>query len=343
MKFQPNGNPTLTPTKPGVFTPESVKATEPPKRHLAEALVSGAELGAMVIPPREMILGDFFKAGDPGIIFAPRGVGKSWMAMGMAEAIASGGSFGPWQARKPQKVLYVDGEMFLDDTQARHRMLGGTDGANITFLHHQLIFDRTERSLNLADPAQQRELTEMLVAGGHQVLFLDNLSCLFRGVRENDADDWGDAVDPWFLELRRRKKSVVLVAHAGRNTENVRGTSKREDGTLWVMRLKDTKEDDDEGARFIVDFTKCRNAPKEPPPLEWIITPDGRGGVDVQTMPADNLTLFRSEVESGVTHCGDIAANMGLTSPTVSKLAKKAMKQGWLEIKGREYKLREAA
>lgn len=90
---------------------------------------------------------------------------------------------------------------------------------------------------------------------GVQVVVIDNLSCLFRGVAENEANAW-EAVLPWVLDLRRAGISVV-VAHAGRNGQ-MRGTNRREDSAHWVQSLEPAHDDsgDFNGTRFVSRFTK---------------------------------------------------------------------------------------
>jgi Mn-dependent DtxR family transcriptional regulator len=46
---------------------------------------------------------------------------------------------------------------------------------------------------------------------------------------------------------------------------------------------------------------------------------------------------FRQWLEDGLTSAEDIAREMHVTKGTVSKLARKAMDQGWLKKNGREY------
>ena len=47
-----------------------------------------------------------------GMIYAPRGVGKSWLCMAMAVAIAEGRkTFLGWPINSQQNVLYIDREM----------------------------------------------------------------------------------------------------------------------------------------------------------------------------------------------------------------------------------------
>ena len=72
---------------------------------LGQSLVSDSELAGLEIPKRESLMGDWFKAGDYGIIFGKRGLGKSWLAMGIARALAEGRAFGPWPCSTPRRVL----------------------------------------------------------------------------------------------------------------------------------------------------------------------------------------------------------------------------------------------
>ena len=121
------------------------------------------------------------------------------------------------------------------------------------------------------------------------VLILDNIACLFRGIEENSADDWRDQIEHWLLDLRRRGIAVVIVAHAGRNTATMRGTSKREDAAFWILRwMKSLVPMTSNGAKFVTRFVKNRNAPDDPCSLEWNIRPDGNS-VLLTYREADNL------------------------------------------------------
>ena len=53
------------------------------------------------------------------MIYAPRGLGKTWFALGLAYAVASGSRFIKWDAPGPQGVLFIDGEMPLSLMQER--------------------------------------------------------------------------------------------------------------------------------------------------------------------------------------------------------------------------------
>jgi hypothetical protein len=305
---------------------------------LGTSVLSEAEFDNLSIAERPALLGDWFKAGDTGFIYGKRGLGKSWLALKMARALADGGNCGPWSASRPCRVLYVDGEMSADDLRSRSRVLREKQG-ELMFLSHQVVFDRTRKALCLSEPGQQAELTVLCESKNIDVVILDNIACLFRRIEENSADDWRDQIENWLLDLRRRGIAVVIVAHAGRNTATMRGTSKREDAAFWILRLDEVSgTDGQDGAKFVTRFVKNRNASKDPATLEWNFRPDGKR-VLVIYRAADNLVLFRQWVEDGLETCGEIADEMGLSKGQVSKLAKKAEKAGWLKKVGRRYQV----
>ena len=63
------------------------------------------------------------------------------------------------------------------------------------------------------------------------------------------------------------------------------------------------------------------------------------GEITISYKAAQSLDVFRKCVEEGVMDCQQIAEEMKVSKGTVSKMAKKAMDQGWLGKNGREYVL----
>ena len=172
-------------------------------------------------------------------------------------------------------------------------------------------------------------------------LILDNLSCLFTGIKENDADAW-ELVLPWLLDLRRNRIAVVFIAHAGRNGF-MRGTSRREDAAFWIIQLAEAKDAGEiqDGAKFVARFVKNRNATEaDCPPLEWHFDwPKGETRARVNWKKLSTGQIFRQLIEDGVTGATEIAEEMDISKGQVSKLAKRAMTEGWLKKHGRDYAL----
>jgi len=297
---------------------------------LSESIVTSLELSNLALTPRKKLLGDWLCEGDCGFVYAPRGVGKTWFALAIAQALSTAGKLGEWKALERVRVLYVDGEMPPDLMRDRANGLErGND--NLEFLNHLILFERAGRVLNIANREVQQALTAHCIKNAVKVLILDNLSTLASGMKENEADSW-EQLNPWLLDLRRRRIAVVIVHHAGRSGQ-MRGTSKREDNVFWIIALDDMKKnaDDKRGARFISHFTKpSRNTQHEVPAFEWHFVTELNGQVSIAHKQAQTLDVFRSVIESGVTKCDEVADAMKLPKYEVSRMAKKAEKEGWL-------------
>jgi hypothetical protein len=305
------------------------------------AVCDAGKLAFIEVPPREPIVGDWFKQGDLGFIFGARGLGKTWLALHLSRQCAEGGQVGDWKVHKPRRVLYVDGEMPLDGIRERDAALTLVPAEGMFYLQHEALFHNTGRVLNLTNPAAQAALLEKCQRDEIEIVMLDNLSCLFAGIKENDADAW-EQVLPWLLEMRRSRIAVVFIAHAGRNGF-MRGTSRREDAAFWIISLgasKDTSEVQN-GAKFIARFVKNRNTTEAGcQPLEWHFDlPKGETRARVNFKTVSTVQVFRQCIEDGLTSASDIADEMGISKGQVSKLATKGIAAGWLKKNGRDYEL----
>ena len=182
-----------------------------------KAASTSAGLSALTIPPCQPIVGKWFKQGDLGFICGARGLGKTWLAMALARKCAEGSTFSglpEWHVHTAQRVLYVDGEMSMDGIRERDNALANAATQNIIYLQHEALFHLTGKVLNLTEPEAQAALLEKCRKDKINILLLDNLSCLFSGMRENDADAW-EKVLPWLLDLRRNRIAVIFIAHSG--------------------------------------------------------------------------------------------------------------------------------
>lgn len=310
-----------------------------------KCILTSSQLREKEVTERRKYLGEWCREGDLGFIFAQRGRGKTWLGMDIAKALARGNKtlVGPWETgEEALSVLYIDGEMSLDATKFRERALPGEANQNLHFLHHSVVFEEAEASLNLTDKMTQEVVTEAVMGCEAKVLILDNLSSLFYGLSENDNDDWG-MVLPWLLNLRRRGICVIIIHHAGRSGKNMRGGSKREDPAHWIMRLDASIEGEPEkGARFTAIFDKCRNCPQESAqPVDFYYRPKEGGEpgeIEVEWRVVDNLEQFKICIrDMDMDTAGDIAEQMGVSPGYVSKLARKAEKAGWCRIQDRRY------
>jgi len=305
-----------------------------------KAICTAEELENVAIPPRLALLGNWMREGDLGFIYGERGAGKTWLINAMAAALSCGRPLADWEAPAAVDVVLVDGEMPGD--LARERIVGmRPNKKRLHILHHEILFDRCGLVMNLTDQRLQRVLTEICIRKKAKVLILDNLSCLFSGIKENDADEWEKVLN-WLLDLRRRRIAVIIVHHAGRTGNVMRGTSRREDAAFWVIRVDELKDrpSDETGARFETVFTKQRNSDIQEFNRQWSFqTEPGREiSIGCETLTIEQK-MFQL-IEDGLSSASDIAQELGCAKSTVSKFCKKLIEKKLIEKNGRGYRAR---
>lgn len=217
-----------------------------------------SEFLRLELPPRRNILEPWLPEKGMAMIFAPRGIGKTLLALSISYAVASGSKLLGWQSDKPHKVLYVDGEMPASALQTRlAAIVGGFENEPPAPDYFRLLSaDLTEDGLpDLATQRGQRVLDAYI--GDVELIVLDNISTLCRSGKENEAEGWA-VVQSWALAHRRGGRSTLFVHHAGKGGLQ-RGTSKREDVLDTVIALRRPQDyRRDQGARFELHFEKSR-------------------------------------------------------------------------------------
>jgi putative DNA primase/helicase len=250
--------------------------------------MTAAALLTMRLPPREYAVAPILPQPGLAMIYAPRGMGKTFVALSFSYAIACGSPVFKWAAPRPRRVLHVDGEMPAGMLQRRLADIAqGADAAPPDDDYLRLaIGDLCDGGIsNIAAPRGQDMLTR--AAEKADVLLLDNLSTLASGMRENEADDWG-GFQGWLLSMRRAGKLVILVHHAGKGGQQ-RGTSRREDALDTVIALRRPADySPREGARFEVHVEKARGAMgPDVAPFEAVLQQAPGGGLAWATKDLD--------------------------------------------------------
>lgn len=304
--------------------------------NFAKALISAPALQTLQIEERPKLLGEWMREGDLGYLFAPRGHGKTWLAMLIANAIAEGKPLGEWSgAGEGRPVIYFDAEMNLPDLRERFQQIGVSSN-NFGLLSNELLFFHDLPSVNIACPQHQAALSETLPDGAFFII--DNLSTSQSGMKENDNDAF-DALREWFLSLRHRRITLLIVHHAGRNGD-MRGASRREDMAHWILSLRDASKDDARDKAFSTTFSKCRNCRANgAPPLKWTLADHG-GKIALSCSVHQGPEALLGHIEDGVTSATELAELMGVVVGTISKWASKLIAAGKIEKVRREYKLK---
>ena len=288
-------------------------------------VVNVAEFLTLDLPEREMLLAPILPKQGLVMLHAARGIGKTYMGLSMAYAVASGGGiFGRWQALAPARVLYLDGEMPARTLQARIESIieGNEEQPPAPDFLRFLTPDLQGGPMpNLATEAGQAALAPFLE--GVELVVLDNLATLARHGRANDEESW-TPVQGWLLELRRRGISVLLVHHQGKGGDQ-RGTSAKEDILDTVIRLDRPRDyQSEQGAVFEVRLTKARGIfGDDAKPFEAQLRDSGQGLTwltrDIEEADLERLRRLLADGYS----IRDAAEEMGKSKSAVDRLKRK--------------------
>ena len=301
--------------------------------------VSMFELINTALPKREALLAPWLLTQSLSMVHAWRGVGKTHMALGIAYAVATGGTYLRWTAPQPRRVLFLDGEMTAAQLQERLKAIieGDSRDIEVSGDHLRLV---TPDLLNdtappdLANAADRAELQRIVDEQQPALIVVDNISTLVRtGGGENDAEGW-IPVQQWALGMRRRGIAVLFIHHDGKGGKQ-RGTSKREDVLDAVIGLKHPEPyDQADGARFIVEFEKARHIHGEDArTFEAHLTQDASGRQAWTTTDIEVSTLDRcvQAWNDGLRNVREIADELSVNKSNVSRALKKARQIGLID------------
>ena len=322
---------------------ELIRSTTDWKPHFSAAsetplvVLAVEELLAREIKPREMLLDPILPEQGLAMLYAYRGVGKTYIALGIAAAVASGGSFLRWTAPRPRRVLYVDGELPAKTLQERSAMiLAGLENV-----------EPAPGSLQFITPdVQQRPIPDLATLEGQRLiephlegialLVVDNLSALCRYGKENEGEGWLP-VQEWALALRRRGISVLFVHHAGKNFAQ-RGTSRREDLLDTVFTLKHPANfNPSEGLRCEVHFEKTRGMlgdAAKPFEVQMEAGADGRAIWTLKELEDAKAQQAVALYAEGMS-VRDVAEEVGISKSTAHRIRKKWMGDSFGEVSHR--------
>ena len=282
------------------------------------------EFLSMPIPERGFLLEPVLPVQGIGIMYAPRGIGKTFAALSVAVAVASGGKVFDWRAPMPKRTLYVDGEMPAIAMQNRLSAL----------ISGMAAPPHIKKNLAIITPdLQLRPMPDLSTISGQMMLepylkgvdmvVLDNIATLCRTGKENESQSW-QVMQSWLLDLRRRGITVLLIHHAGKSGDQ-RGTSAREDIMDTVISLRRPREYNmAEGARFEVHLTKARAIlGDDAKPFEANLVTEGNA-LHWQTKELEDVELeeLKRLLSDGYS-IRDCAEEMGKSKGVIQRLKRK--------------------
>lgn len=240
------------------------------------------------------------------MIYAQRGLGKTYLALSIAVAVAAGVDIFSkrWTVPTQRKVLFIDGEMTQSVLQER-----------LKSLRDSIIGERNPLgNLKIITPdMQEYSMPDLSTAEGQayieehledvDLIIIDNLSALCCSYKENEADSWVP-IQQWLLKLKRRGKTVLIVHHANKNGSQ-RGTSRKEDVLDTVIELRGRTGDDHEnGASFEVHYSKSRHFygnDAKPFILSFLKNQEGNSGWVEQEYESKLITEVQRLKDEGLT------------------------------------------
>ncbi|CAB3688469.1 hypothetical protein LMG24076_02803 [Trinickia soli] len=236
------------------------------------------------LPQSTSLLGDLILAGSVGMLVAPRGCGKSLLAMTIGYAIAGAKLLEPWGIGSGAEVCLIDGEMREQGLQTRFRLLNAKNTKPNSVMRagqnfHIISRDAAGDPIGSIDTLEGQEAFDEIIPYSAKLIIIDNLSALTTSGRE-DAASFA-LIKQWIIRKRLSGVAVLLVHHTGKSGAQ-RGTSVHEDLLDYSIQLSPREEPGK--TAFTLRHTKLRDH-----------LPELKGDFDGAFWTADDMLHFRIE------------------------------------------------
>jgi hypothetical protein len=161
----------------------------------------------------QMLFGNFWLEGELCILFADTNMGKSLLAVQLADSITRGAAINPFELKaSATPVLYIDFE--LTGKQFEQRYIDGITRYRFSpefYRGEYNQFNPLPEGYETFDQYVIQALTRGVKRTGATVLIIDNITCLRNGVES------GGAALPLMKELKKIKTrhglSILVLAH----------------------------------------------------------------------------------------------------------------------------------
>ena len=299
-----------------------------PKKH---RLIAMNDFSRLALPERAKLLSPWLSEGSINMIFADRGIGKTFFCLSCAIAIANGEGFLNYEAPTPSPVVYLDGEMQATAMQERFKALSnGYDTKAPLYIYTPDIQDQDSGTPDIGLDAGRTEIDLLIEEVNPRVVFIDNISTFVRTGNENEGDSWAP-VQEWAVQLRKKGIAVVFVHHANKEGKQ-RGSHKKEDVMDIVIQLKRPNDflSGEDGTRLLVTYTKARHLEaKDTKEIEATLR--NEGDTLVWTYEAGDPTYVRCvELLKEKIPYGEIAEELDISKSSITRIKQRAQGEGLL-------------
>lgn len=181
-------------------------------------------------------------------------------------------------------------------------------------------------------------MKRILTARHVRFFVIDNIASLAGGIDENAKRDW-DPVNTWLIDLRFSGITTMMLHHTNKDGGQ-RGTSAREDNIDMSIMLKQPANYlPENGADFILSFSKARIAYEDLPALQETRFTLGRGEngrmcwkwASVKAELKDEVLRM---IDGGLPY-EDIASALSISKGRISQIKADAVKRGIMTPKGK--------
>ena len=296
-------------------------------------------------PKPEYIIDPFVSDQTIVQIVGASGVGKTMFGLSIAGAIAAAnGLLDMPSVGGAKPILYVEGELPAADIQIRvSGMLDKIKRSipkgyfNVSSLQQQLKLNsrgftpiQTEQGLIEIENAifKIKERT-----GKMPVVFIDNISCLAGGLKENDADAWSPIINR-FVKWKNLGSTIFYFHHLNKGNDASGSTMQHRTIDMVIrMRKPDNKQKiktfEDKGVQAIVDFPKWRLHDNSKYSQEHMLICENWKWQKLPVLTSDELEIIRM-LEEDLT-VKEIATQIDLAEKTIYKKIKKLKDEGVIE------------
>jgi hypothetical protein len=187
--------------------------------HDKPRVILWSEFSKVQFSESKWLIENLVPAGGFLILAAPSGEKKSWIALAMANSIATGEPFlGEFKTEKGA-VLYLNGEMAKSEVQRRGKLLGLTQTENLWLLNQELDFYNEESSIEW--------LFETIAEKQIKAVFIDTFRAYAGGMKEEKAEEIRGFLNK-FKPLKDMGIALIILDHTRKPTHFEGQTPKKE-------------------------------------------------------------------------------------------------------------------